>query len=56
MESEKTPRARFKEILETTVIRNYDNQETKQAKIKNFCKQVQENFHKILSFVLKIFS
>lgn len=42
MESEKTPRARFKEILETTVIRNYDNQENKQAKIKIFCKHVQE--------------
>ena len=42
METEKTSRERFKKILETIVIRNYDNLETKQEKIKNFCTQVQE--------------
>lgn len=42
METEKTVRERFKEILESTVIRNYDDPEIKQERIKNFCTQVQE--------------
>lgn len=36
MEIIQTSREKFKEILETTVIRNYDTQEVKQEKIKNF--------------------
>lgn len=42
MEIEKTTRERFKEILESTVIRNYDDPEIKQEKIKKFCTQVHE--------------
>lgn len=42
MESEKTSREKFKEILESTVIRNYDRAELKQEKIKKFCTQVHE--------------
>lgn len=42
MEIEKTTREKFKEILESTVIRNYDSPKVKQEKFKNFCTQVQE--------------
>ena len=39
MEIKKTIRERFKEILESTAIRNYDNPEIKQEKIKKFLKK-----------------
>lgn len=42
MESKKTSREIFKEILKSTVIRNYDRAEFKQEKIKKFCAQVHE--------------
>jgi hypothetical protein len=42
MKIEKTVRERFKEILESTFIRNYDIPEVKQKRIQNFCIQVQE--------------
>lgn len=42
MEHEKTTREKFKEILETTVIRNYDGSAVNDEKIKNFCSQVHE--------------
>lgn len=42
MENELTTRENFKEILDNTFIRNYDNPEVNKAKIKKFCQQVQQ--------------
>lgn len=39
---ENAVRDKFKEILDSTVIRNYDSPDENNAKIKTFCKKVQE--------------
>ncbi len=39
---ENAVRDNFKEILDSTVIRNYDSPDENNAKIKTFCKKVQE--------------
>ena len=39
---ENSVRDKFKEILDSTVIRNYDSPDENNAKIKTFCKKVQE--------------
>ena len=42
MDNTKTVREKFKELLDSTVIRNYNNPIKNNDKIKEFCQQVQE--------------
>lgn len=42
IDNTKTVRKKFKELLDSTVIRNYDNPIKNNDKIKEFCRQVQE--------------